>query len=194
MAAAFPWKSATERPDFAYFEEAFRDYPHSNENCSIADWLGGSSTKPTPLLLHLFLRVSVYRSSVFNPRPLPVTSARFQRGAATETGNQAYIYTGVFLPFTTGFSWSSCAILFTIQLSVNSPRTERAFCLARHSSSRSNARPALDYAGQCLRLLFFPLVLRLFSSSSSEERIFVVRYWQIGWRSGAIAEVSRETE
>lgn len=40
-------------------------------------------------------------------------------------------------------SWSSCAILFTIQLSVNSPRAERAFCLARHSSSRSNARGPL---------------------------------------------------
>lgn len=47
----FRWKSARVRADFAYSEEAFRDYPHSNENCSIADWLGSSWTKLTPLSL-----------------------------------------------------------------------------------------------------------------------------------------------
>lgn len=46
----FRWKSARVRADFAYSEEAFRDYPHSNENCSIADWLGSSWTKLTPSL------------------------------------------------------------------------------------------------------------------------------------------------
>ena len=46
---AFQWKSPRERSDFAYFEEAFRDYPHSNENCSIADWLGCSSANSSLL-------------------------------------------------------------------------------------------------------------------------------------------------
>lgn len=46
----FRWKWARVREDFAYSEEAFRDYPHSNENCSIADRLL-NQTNPLSLSL-----------------------------------------------------------------------------------------------------------------------------------------------
>lgn len=119
----------------------------------------------------LFFLLPVYRSSVFNPCVASLVlntkgKKRERKGAHVSTRVHIRVYVReYFCPLPLGPpSWSSCAILFTIQLSVNSPRAERAFCLARHSSSRSNARGPLwitptDVSPPVFSSLFFFFLL-----------------------------------
>lgn len=145
----FRWKWARVREDFAYSEEAFRDYPHSNENCSIADRLLNQTNPPSLSLSSLpllFSLLPVYRSSVFNPCAPPfVLNAKRKKRECEHVSTRVYthMYKNIFALLPLGPpSWSSCAILFTIQLSVNSPLERRGPFVSRATHPRVRTRVA----------------------------------------------------
>lgn len=180
---AFQWKSPRERPDFAYFEEAFRDYPHSNENCSIADWLGGSSTKSAPLSSSssssfLFI-VRLFSTLARHPVTSPVFLTQPMRGN-WEDREKHTVYR-VFCPVPLvplgppALYYSPFSCPWTLL------RAERAFCLARHSSSRSNARGPLWITPASLCSFFS---FRSSSSSSSfgySNDLDIGRHYTLLW-------------
>lgn len=167
----FRWKWARVREDFAYSEEAFRDYPHSNENCSIADRLLNQTNPPSLSLSSLpllFSLLPVYRSSVFNPCAPPfVLNAKRKKRECEHVSTRVYthMYKNIFALLPLGPpSWSSCAILFTIQLSVNSPLERRGPFVSRATHPRVRTRVARFGLHQPMFLsLYFSFFLR-FSS------------------------------